>query len=42
METREEILDDLADEFCYELAAILRRILGLEEEENDDDDASDE
>ncbi len=37
-------LEDIADEFCYELAMALRRILGLPtpwsnlDEENDDDD----
>jgi hypothetical protein len=35
-------LDDLIDEFCYELAIALRRILNLDEEpadgDGDDDD----
>jgi hypothetical protein len=35
-------LDDLVDEFCYELAIILRRILDLEDPtgEDEDDDSS--
>ena len=44
-----EALDDLADEFCYELAMALRRILGLpapgeelaDEEVNYDGEVSD-
>lgn len=36
------ILDDLVDEFCYELAFILRRILDLDEEEETDDENTDD
>jgi hypothetical protein len=38
----EEILDELADEFCYELALVLRRVLDLEEKEETDDESADD
>ena len=38
----EESLDDLADEFCYEMALVLRRVLDLEEEEETDDESADD
>jgi hypothetical protein len=34
-----EALDDLVDEFCYQLAAILRRILNFEDGTLDDEDS---
>jgi hypothetical protein len=38
---RTEMLDDRIDEFCYELAVILRRILNLDEETLDDESLDD-
>ena len=38
--SQQDTLHDLVDEFGYELAAILRRILDLEIEEASDDDES--
>jgi hypothetical protein len=34
-------LSDLVDEFCYQVACSLRRVLNLEEEEPDDETADD-
>ena len=38
---RSEAIEDVADEFCYELALAMRRILGLDMQADDteDDDA---
>jgi|GEM_PF-1871516 len=41
---RPEAIEDVGDEFCYELALALRRILGLDtqiEDTEDDDDSLD-
>jgi hypothetical protein len=38
---RTEMLDDRIDEFCYELAIILRRIFNLDEEASDDESPDD-
>ncbi len=39
---RSTALDDLVDEFCYELALVLRRILNLDKEEAEDDENTDD
>jgi len=36
------VTDDLVDDFCYEVALTLRRILNLEEEESDYDETNTE
>ena len=44
MSEQPETLNELVDEFCYELALILRRVLNLIEleEETDDDETADD
>jgi hypothetical protein len=37
-----ETLDDSVDEFCYQLAVVLRRVLNLDEDSTQDDEGSDD